>query len=69
MSFNNSTWRWTVAFAALFLWSQDLRFWDAAIHFAPGDFRPRIYQIVLVGSASVVLGSLPGRLWAGQPAW
>ena len=48
MSLNNSTWRWTGAFATLFLLSQDLWFWDAAIHLGPGNFPLRIYYFVLL---------------------
>ena len=55
MSLNNSTWRWTGAFAALFLFSQDLWFWDAAIHLGPGNFPLRIYYFVLLQFLLVVL--------------
>ncbi len=55
MSDSNSTWRWTGAFAALFLLSQDLWFWDAAIHLGPGNFPLRIYYFLFLQLLLAVL--------------
>ena len=42
-------------FGLLFLLSQDLWFWDAAIHLGPGNFPLRIYYFVLLQFLLVVL--------------
>ena len=55
MSLNNRTWRWTGAFASLFLLSQDLWFWDGGIHLGPGNFPLRIYYFLFLQLLLAVL--------------
>ena len=55
MSIKTSIWRWTGAFATLFLLSQDLWFWDAAISLGPGNFPLRIYYFVFLQLLLAVL--------------
>ena len=55
MSDSNCTRRWTGLFAALFLLSQDLWFWDSAIHLGPGNFPLRIYYFLFLQLLLAVL--------------